>query len=97
MYIDLISAKYVDGYRIELTFENGKSGIVDFSKFIAKGGVFSRLSDLDYFQRFQVNEELGILTWEDEVDVAPEVLYSEAAGEPLPHWMQQDNDLRETA
>jgi hypothetical protein len=97
MYIDIISARYVNGYKIELTFENGKSGVVDFTKFISKGGVFSRLSDLDFFNRFHVNEELGVITWEDEIDVAPEVLYSEATGEPLPHWMQSEHEMRETA
>jgi len=97
MYIDIISAKYVDGYRIELTFENGRSGVVDFATFISKGGAFSRLSDLDFFKRFQVNEELGVITWEQEIDVAPEILYSEATGEPLPHWIHQGSEMRETA
>lgn len=97
MYVDIISARYVNAYSIELTFENGRSGVVDFTKFIGKGGVFSRLSDLDFFKRFRVNEELGIITWDEEIDVAPEVLYSEATGEPLPHWMHQEREMRETA
>jgi Protein of unknown function (DUF2442) len=97
MYVDIISARYVNDYKIELTFENGRSGIVDFMKFISKGGVFSRLSDLDLFKRFQVNKELGIITWEEEIDVAPEILYSEATGEPLPRWMHQESEMRETA
>ena len=97
MYIDLISAKYKGGYKIELTFENGKSGVVDFAKYIEKGGVFSQLSDLEHFIQFQVNEELGVLTWKDEIDVAPEVLYSEATGESLPDWMHEESELKETA
>jgi hypothetical protein len=97
MYIDIISARYVSDYKIELTFENGRSGIVDFVKFIAKGGVFSRLSDLAFFKKLQVNEELGIITWGEELDVAPEILYSEATGEPLPHWMRTEGEIRETA
>jgi hypothetical protein len=97
MYIDIISARYVDDYRIELTFENGRSGVVDFTKFISKGGAFSPLSDLDFFKRFRVNEELGIITWDGEIDVAPEVIYSEATGEPLPRWMSQESEMRETA
>lgn len=90
MYIDIVSARYLSDYRIEVSFENGKSGVVDFTKFISKGGVFSRLSDLDVFKRFHVNEELGVITWDDEIDVAPEILYSEATGEPLPHWMHHE-------
>ena len=97
MYIDIVSARYLNGYRIELTFENGRSGVVDFTKFIGRGGAFSRLSDLDFFKRFQVNEELGVITWGEEIDIAPEIIYSEATGEPLPHWMQQESEMRETA
>lgn len=94
---DVVSAKYVDEYKIELVFENGRSGIVDFTKFIQRGGVFGRLADPDFFARFHVNEELGVLTWNDEIDVAPEILYSEATGEPLPDWMHQEDEMRETA
>lgn len=97
MYIDIISAKYVGGYRIELTFENGRVGVVDFTKFISMGGVFGKLSDFEFFKRFRVNQELGVITWDDEIDVAPETLYSEATGEPLPQWMQEESEMRKTA
>jgi hypothetical protein len=97
MYIDIISARYKGEYKIELTFENGRSGVVDFRKYIEKGGVFSRLADLGVFQGFEVNQELGVLTWNDEIDVAPEVLYSDATGETLPDWMQEESEMRETA
>ncbi len=39
-----------------------------------------------------MNEELGTLTWGDEVDVAPETLYAEATGSGLPSWMESDED-----
>lgn len=97
MYMDIISARYVNEYRIEFTFENGRSGVVDFTKFIRKGGVFSRLSDLDFFKRFRVHEELGVITWENEIDLAPEILYSQATGEPLPDWMYKESEIRDTA
>ena len=97
MYIDIISAKYKPEYKIELTFENGRSGVVDFRKYIEKGGVFSPLADLGFFKKFKVNEELGVLTWNDEIDVAPEALYSEATGEGLPDWMQEERGMRDTA
>jgi len=48
------------------------------------GGVFERFKNLEYFKNFAVNEELGIITWQDELDVSPESLYSEASGSPLP-------------
>ena len=97
MYVDIISAKYLGDYRLELTFENGRSGVVDFRKFIQRGGIFARLTDVELFRSFQVNRELGVITWDDEIDVAPEVLYSEATKEPLPYWMEEESGMRKTA
>ncbi len=85
---DVVAAQYLNDYRLELFFEDGKKGIVDFGKYIDKGGVFEKLRNLEYFKNFSVNTELGILTWYNEVDVAPEVLYSEATGGALPEWFE---------
>lgn len=90
MIHDVVSAVYKGGYRIEVTFDDGKSGVVDFSRYLARGGVFERFRDIEFFRRFRVNPELGVLTWDNEIDVAPETLYSEATGAPLPTWMEAD-------
>lgn len=87
MYYDVKEAKYVGDYRLQITFENGKSGTVDFRKYIERGGVFSRLAEPEYFREFSINRELGVITWSNEVDLAPETLYAEATQEPLPGWM----------
>ena len=87
MYKDVIEVRYLNGYRLELVFENGKKGVVDFHSYIKKGGVFNRFSNMEYFKRVQINKELGVLCWPDGVDVAPETLYSEATGESLPEWV----------
>jgi len=89
MIHDVVSAVYKGGYRIEVTFDDGKSGVVDFSRYLARGGVFERFRDIEFFRRFTVNPELGVLTWDNEIDVAPETLYSEATGAPLPGWMEE--------
>lgn len=89
---DLIEAKYMGGYTLELTFEDGRKGTVDFSDFIKKGGVFARFSDISYFKRFFINQELGALCWPDGVDVAPETLYHRATGEPLPAWVAEEKE-----
>jgi hypothetical protein len=86
---DLVSATYRGDYRIEVAFEDGKKGIVDFTKYLDKGGVFERFRDKDFFARFRINHELGTLSWQDEVDVAPETLYADATGSSLPEWMEQ--------
>lgn len=85
--IDLIDARYISGYILELTFENGRKGLYDFKGYINKGGVFARFSDIEYFKQFYVNKELGVLCWPDGPDIAPETLYHAVTGEPLPAWI----------
>lgn len=86
MLHDVVAASYVGEYRLRLTFDDGKSGVVDFAKYLSRGGVFSRFHNEDFFRSFVVNDDLGTVTWGDKVDVAPERLYSEATGAPVPHW-----------
>jgi hypothetical protein len=62
---------------------------------LARGGVFERLRDVDFFRSFQVNEDLGVGTWGDDIDVAPETLYADAAGLGLPPWMEPDRAVPE--
>ena len=88
---DVISAKHIEGYKVEITFDDGHTGIVDFTGYLARGGVFERFRDLDFFKRFEVNEELGVVTWNGEIDIAPETLYAEATGFPLPEWMSAED------
>ena len=87
MLKDVISAIYKGGYKIEVTFEDGAAGDIDFSRYLSKGGVFEKFNDMEFFKNFKINEELGIITWGGEVDVAPETLYAEATNTPLPDWM----------
>ncbi len=41
-----------------------------------------------YIDNYKINEELGVITWQDELDVSPETLYSDATGAPLPSWVE---------
>ncbi len=94
MYYDVVEVKYIEGYKLELTFGNGKKGVVDLQGYVNKGGVFTRFSDIEYFKRFYINKEIGVLCWPDDVDIAPETLYHEATGEPLPAWMTLGEKLQ---
>jgi hypothetical protein len=96
MYYDVVSAEYLENYTLKLWFADGKSGIVDFTPYIRKGGIFGRLAELENFKSFLVNQELGVLTWQREIDLAPETLYSEATQEPLPQWVEKAG-LKRTA
>jgi len=89
MIHDVVSAVYRGGYKIEVTFDDGKKGVIDFAKYLRRGGVFERFKDMDFFRAFTINQELGILTWQDEIDIAPETLYADATGKPLPSWAKK--------
>jgi hypothetical protein len=91
MIHDIVAAVYKGGYRIELEFDDGEWGVVDFTKYVEKGGIFERFRDMEFFRGFSVNKELGTLTWADEIDIAPETLYAEATGSALPKWMRGED------
>jgi hypothetical protein len=88
MIHDLVAATYKGGYRIELEFDDGERGVVDFTKYVERGAVFERFRDMEFFRGFSINKELGTLTWADEIDIAPETLYAQATGSALPDWME---------
>ena len=89
MYYDAVSAEHLEDLKLKIWFADGKSGIVDFTNYSRKGGIFGKLADLENFKRFMVNQELGVITWDGEIDIAPETLYSEATQEPLPQWVEK--------
>jgi len=88
-YYDAIAAEYLGDYRLRISFAYGKSGMVDFAPYIKKGGILGKLENREDFRKFTVNQELGIITWDGEIDIAPETLYSEATQEPLPQWVEK--------
>ena len=71
----VVYARYLGEYRVEIYFDDGKEGVVDLSKYPDKGGVFSPLSDPDYFKKFFI--DLNTLSWPNGADIAPERLYEQ--------------------
>jgi hypothetical protein len=82
MYYDVVSAKYLGKYKIEVHFKDKKWGIVDFKRYLEKGGVFELFKDINFFKQFKINAELGILVWGNGIDIAPETLYDKAVSSP---------------
>lgn len=70
--IKVIDAQYIDGYRIKLTFNDGKVKTIDF-KDLLWGEVFEPLKDIDFFKDFQLNP--FTIEWKNGADFAPEFLY----------------------
>ena len=83
MYYDIKNVKYLHDYTLEIVFNDGVKGTADFSDYANRGGVFSKFEDVDFFKQVFVNEELGVLTWPDDIDIAPETIYTKVTGKPL--------------
>lgn len=70
------SVTYLDGYRLKLRFTNKSEGVIDLrSRIVGRGGVFKPLEDIEFFQQVTVDPISGTLTWPNEVDLCPDVLY----------------------
>jgi hypothetical protein len=83
MYYDVVSAKYLHDYQLEIIFNDGTKGTADFSDYAKRGGVFSNFQDIDFFKKVFINMELGVLTWPGDIDIAPETVYTKVTGKPL--------------
>ena len=85
MFPRVTNVHHIQDYVLELTFSNGVQAKLDFrSKIVGRGGVFAPLEDINFFRRVRVDPEVGTLVWPNDVDLDPDVLYSQATGEPLP-------------
>lgn len=73
--VGIISATYQDDYKIFLTFDDGIKGIANLKSFLFDKdcGVFSRLRNKEQFKKFKL--ESHTISWEDDLDLAPEFLY----------------------
>ncbi len=70
----VVRAEYRGAHRIHLTFNDGSSGVVDFSRWM-RGAVFAPLRDPESFARFFLDG--GTVSWSNGADIAPETLYAE--------------------
>ena len=76
--LKLTSAEYVGGYRLKLTFEDGRTGELDLEDQLW-GEVFEPLRDVTQFRDFRVDRELQTIVWPTGADLAPEYLYEACA------------------
>lgn len=72
MFIEVIQAEYIGGYRLLLLFNNGEKRIVDLSDSL-KGTVYIPLKDINFFKKFSI--KFNTVEWENGADFAPEYLY----------------------
>jgi hypothetical protein len=68
--IDVSKIKYLGGYRVRATFNDGMAGEYDFSSIIAEGGPMAEpLRDPAYFARVFLED--GAPAWPNGFDAAP--------------------------
>lgn len=73
MYYDVTSVKPMEGYHLDLSFEDGKRGTFDMSKYLSLPA-FKPLRAKALFSRAFVDE--GTVAWPGDIDIAPEHLWS---------------------
>jgi hypothetical protein len=76
---DVATVEPLTGYRLNVRFHDGVSGIVDLSRRVvsSRAGVFAALADPTLFAR--VGVELGAVAWPCGVDLAPDAMHDELA------------------
>ena len=55
MILDIVSAEYLEGYKIKITFEDSRTGIIDFCVYTKKGGVFEKFKNIEFFKSFRID------------------------------------------
>ena len=74
----LARAEYLGDYKIGVTFDDGREGVIDLEDELW-GDVFEPPKEPEIFQRFRVDTELDTIVWPTGADLAPEFLYERAA------------------
>ncbi len=82
--VDARRVKALDGYRLEIVFDDDTMGVVDLSDFVQLGPVTEPLRDPAFFARVFI--EMGVPTWPNGCDIDPinARMKLEAAGQLKP-------------
>ncbi|MCI5158281.1 MAG: DUF2442 domain-containing protein [Candidatus Electrothrix sp. AUS1_2] len=71
MFIHVEQARYISGYKVWLSFNDGSEGEIDLSSEL-DGELFEPLKDISFFKSFTI--EGYTLSWSNGADFAPEFL-----------------------
>ena len=77
MFLHVTNARYLEDYKVEVSFNNGRKGVADLIDAI-KGPVFELLKNTSEFSSFTVDKELETIVWSNGADLAPEYIYYQA-------------------
>lgn len=76
----LIRLEVLDDYRVHLAFDDGVTGIVDFSA-KPRTGVFAAWQDYGFSRRARIGDA-GELIWNDQIDFGANTLWLRVTGQP---------------
>lgn len=74
----IAKVQVLPGYRLDLEFDDGVSGIADLSEAVGKG-VFAIWRDPLVFAQVRIGAS-GELVWGEQVDLCPDALYLKVTG-----------------
>ena len=77
MILHITEAKYLQDYKVQVAFNDGKQGVADLSD-VFHGPVFDPLKDKALFAQLRVDEEMETIAWPNGADLAPEYVYFKA-------------------
>ncbi len=77
MFPHIKEVKYLEEYKVQVSFNDGRKGVADLSAAL-KGGVFESLKDKQNFSALAVDDELETIVWPNGADLAPEYIYFQA-------------------
>ena len=74
MFLHVTNVRPLDGYKVEVCFDDGREGIADLTEAL-NGPMFESLKDPEVFRKLRVDEELQTIVWPNGTDLAPEYIF----------------------
>lgn len=78
MYWDVVEVKAEPDYRLFVRFKDGLAGLVQLRREELTGAL-TPLLDVQFFE--QVFIDCGAVAWPGEIDLAPDAMYAQVAGQ----------------
>ena len=74
MFLHVTKAKYIEDYKVEVSFNNGRKGVADLFEAL-RGSIFEPLKDKSIFANLKIDNELATIVWPNGADLAPKYIY----------------------
>ncbi len=82
--------------KIDVTFQDGVTGVIDIGKSLKLIGVLEPLKDPEFFALVHIGKLSKSVTWPGELDLDPVMLYHRATGKSIKWILDQDDPPKPT-